>query len=69
MSKPISATQILRYNESYYSLVIAVAKRARQIADNAIEEKIVLNEKPVKTAIDEFVSGEYRLIEDPGVKG
>ncbi len=69
MSKPISATQILRNNESYYSLVIAVAKRARQIADNAIEEKIVLNEKPVKTAIDEFVSGEYRLIEDPGVKG
>lgn len=69
MSKPISATQILRNNESYYSLVIAVAKRARQIADNAIEEKIVLNEKPVKIAIDEFVSGEYRLIEDPGVKG
>ncbi len=69
MSKPVSAAQILRNNESYYSLVLAIAKRAREIADDAIEKKEVLNEKPVKTAIDEFVAGEYRIIEDPGVRG
>ncbi len=69
MSKPVSATQILRNNESYYSLVLAIAKRAREIADNAVDQKVVLDEKPVKTAIDEFVAGEYRIIEDPGVKG
>lgn len=69
MSKPVSATQILRNNESYYSLVLAIAKRAREIADDAVEQKVILDEKPVKTAIDEFVSGEYKIIEDPGVKG
>lgn len=69
MSKPVSATQILKNDESYYSLVLAIAKRARDIADKAVSDKVVLEEKPVKTAIDEFVAGDYRLIEDPGVKG
>lgn len=69
MSKPVSASQILKNDESYYSLVLAIAKRAREIADKAVSDKVVLEEKPVKTAIDEFVAGDYRLIEDPGVKG
>ncbi len=69
MSKPVSASQILKNDESYYSLVLAVAKRAREIADKAVSDKVVLEQKPVKTAIDEFVVGDYRLIEDPGVKG
>lgn len=69
MSKPVSASQILKNDESYYSLVLAIAKRAREIADKAVSDKVVLEEKPVKTAIDEFVAGEYRIIEDPGVKG
>ncbi len=63
-----AVVQILKNNESYYSLVIAVAKRARQISDTAQEEKTVLNEKPVKMAVDEFASGEYRLIEDPTLR-
>ncbi|MCD7727567.1 MAG: DNA-directed RNA polymerase subunit omega [Ruminococcus sp.] len=69
MSKPVSATQILKNDESYYSLVLAIAKRAREITDNAVADKVILETKPVKTAIDEFVAGEYKLIEDPGVKG
>lgn len=69
MSKPVSASQILKNDESYYSLVLAIAKRAREIADKAVDEKVVLEEKPVKTAIDEFVDGEYRIIEDPSLKG
>ena len=31
--------QILKNNESTYSLVIAVAKRAREITDDAFEDK------------------------------
>ncbi|MGN0595079.1 MAG: DNA-directed RNA polymerase subunit omega [Hominimerdicola sp.] len=60
--------QILKNNESYYSLVIAVAKRARDITEDAFENKIVLDEKPVKTAVDQFASGEYKFIEDPSLK-
>ena len=64
-----AAVQILKNNESYYSLVVAVAKRAREITENAFENKTVLNERHVKIAVDEFASGEFRLIEDPGVRG
>lgn len=77
-----AAVQILKNNESYYSLVIAVAKRAREITEEAAnsasgstgpaanpKEKIVLNERPVKMAVDEFASGEYKLIESPELRG
>jgi len=62
--------QILKNNESYYSLVLAVAKRARQITDEALEnkDKAIMNEKPVKMAVDEFASGEYKIIEDPSLR-
>lgn len=61
-------SQILKNNESYYSLVIAVAKRARQLSDDAFDEKVNLEEKPVKIAIDEFANGEYKIIEDPSLR-
>lgn len=61
--------QILKNNESTYSLVIAVAKRAREITDDAFESKTILDEKPVKTAVDEFANNEYRFVEDPAVRG
>ena len=60
--------QILKNNESTYCLVIAVAKRAREITDDAFEDKVVLDEKPVKTAVDEFANNEYRFIEDPSIR-
>ena len=63
-----AAIQILKNNESYYSLVVGVAKRAREITEEAFEEKKVLDERPVKKAVDEFASGEYKLIEDPAVR-
>ena len=47
-------TQLISKNDSYYSLVIGVAKRAREIADELAEEKKTLEEKPVKTAVEEF---------------
>ena len=85
-----SMYQIISKNESYYSLVIGVAKRAREIAEAHVREKekakkeaehkakqngdtkirldekmirmVVLEENPVKTAVDEFAAGKYKLI-------
>ncbi len=57
-----SVNQIISKNESSYSLVIAVAKRAREIADELCENNMTLEEKPVKTAIDEIASGKYKIV-------
>lgn len=62
-----SSSQILKNGESTYSLVIAVAKRARDIIDEAFVAKAIIDEKPVKTAVDQFAKGEYKLIEDPSL--
>jgi DNA-directed RNA polymerase subunit omega len=63
-----AAIQILKNNESYYSLVVGVAKRARQITEDAYENETTLDERPVKKAVDEFAAGEYKIIEDPSLK-
>lgn len=63
-----SSSQILKNGESNYSLVIAVARRARQILDDAFEEKVIIEEKPVKTAVEQFARAEYKLIEDPSLR-
>ncbi|MDD6344773.1 MAG: DNA-directed RNA polymerase subunit omega [Oscillospiraceae bacterium] len=60
-----SVNQIISKNESCYSLVIAVAKRAREIADELYKNSRTLEEKPVKTAVEEFASGKYKIIEAP----
>jgi len=56
-------TQLITKNESCYSLVIGIAKRAREIADDLYKNDQPLEEKPVKTAVDEFARGEFRIIE------
>ena len=63
-----SSSQILKNGESNYSLVIAVARRARQILDDAFDEKVIIDEKPVKTAVEQFARAEYKLIEDPSLR-
>ncbi len=62
MLKP-SDNKICTPHQSAYSLVIAVAKRARQIAEQADEEGQVLTEKPVDLAVHDFVDNKYRIIE------
>lgn len=47
--------------DSKYSLVIAVAKRARQIV-NRREPGIVLPHKPVIMALDEIAQGRIRMV-------
>ena len=64
-----SVSEILANNESYYSLVIAVAKRAREITEDAFDEKKILDVKPVQTAVEQIAGKEYKIIEDPALKG
>ena len=57
-----AVNQIISKNESCYALVIAVAKRARQIAEELYSKGETLEEKPVKTAVEEIASGKCRII-------
>ena len=52
-----SLKELTKNNQCRYSLVIATAKRARGIAENAEDQGLMLSEKPVKTAIHEIASG------------
>ena len=51
-----------KYSKSRYSTVIGVAKRAREIAEQAAEDKEILTEKTVKTAMRELIEGKYRIV-------
>ena len=51
-----------KYSKSRYSTVIGVAKRAREIAELAAEEKDILTEKPVKTAMTELIEGKFKIV-------
>ncbi|NLJ30684.1 MAG: DNA-directed RNA polymerase subunit omega [Clostridiales bacterium] len=62
MLKP-SADLIISPKQSRYSLVIAVAKRARQIAAEAEEKGEILVEKPVDLAVQDFIKHRYEFIE------
>ncbi|MBR1822674.1 MAG: DNA-directed RNA polymerase subunit omega [Ruminococcus sp.] len=57
-----AVNQIISKNESCYSLVIAVARRAREIADELYEKGETLEEKPVKTAVEELASGKCKIV-------
>ena len=58
-----SIENMLSGKESRYALVIGVAKRARQIAQNFEDEGIITDEKPVLLAIDEFKHHKFNIIE------
>ena len=58
-------SQIIKKDDSYYRFVVDVAKRAREIAEEAEEEKIPLEEKPVKLAVEEFAAGKYKMTSHP----
>ena len=56
-----SMYQIIGKHDNYYEFVVAVAQRARDIADAAENNHISLIEKPVKLAVEEFASGAVRV--------
>ncbi len=59
---------VLKNHLSRYSLVIATAKRAREIADQAEENKEIITEKPVSLALDQILKGEYTIIEPEEIR-
>lgn len=64
MIKPI-ADLILTPDQSRYSLVVAIAKRAREISEEAEKSHEVLEQKPVELAVHQYVNHEYTMIEQP----
>lgn len=61
-------TEVLEKYESRYSLVAATAKRAREIAAEAEEDGVILDEKPVSLALDEIIAGKINIIESDEIK-
>ncbi len=61
-------TEVLSNHLSRYSLVIATAKRAREIAQEAEENGEILIEKPVSLALDEIVEGKIKVIEPEEIR-
>ncbi len=59
----IDLKPLLKGGISRYSLVVAVAKRSREIADEAKEEGEILVEKPVSLAVDDFLDERYSIRE------
>ncbi len=62
MLKPQIA-QLLNECDSPYSLVVTIAKRSRDIAQDALDSKNILDDKPVNIAIEEFGAHKFKIIE------
>ena len=61
-----SVNDLIGNNENCYSFVVAIAKRARVIADKANDDGVLLYEKPVQMAVKDYMSGKFHII--PAVK-
>ena len=59
---------LLKGNISRYSLCTAVAKRARDITQQAVESKEILDINPVTEAVDELSTGVYGVYEPTGLR-
>ncbi len=62
MLKP-SENVIKTPHKSHYSLVIAVAKRAREITEEYETQGEIMIEKPVDLAVKDFVMEKYSITE------
>ena len=51
------------------SLVVAIAKRAREIAAEAELKGEILVEKPVDLAVNEYIEGAFRIVEPKECSG
>jgi DNA-directed RNA polymerase subunit omega len=63
-----SIGEITTQNETPYTVVIAVAKRAREIAEDIYKSGQILEQKPVKTAVEDFARRKFRMVEDNTLK-
>lgn len=62
MLKPTNET-VSEEKRSRYSLVIGVAKLAREVSQEAEEKGEPLLQKPVSVALNEIVNENYRIVE------
>lgn len=60
--------ELLKNVESRYMLVNVIAKRAREIAQDAEDEGEQLNEKPVSLAIQEIADGKIKAESVPAAE-
>ena len=63
-----SLKDVLKNNLSRYSLVIATAKRAREISEAAEKDVVILTEKTVSLALEEIVDGKVKIIEPEEIR-
>lgn len=59
----LSVDDMLNGKANRYALAVAVAKRAREITDQATLQGEVMEEKPVNVATEEFKEHKYKIIE------
>lgn len=59
---------VLTNHLSRYSLVTATAKRAREIAEEAEENREIMTEKPVSIALEEILAGDYVIVEPEEIR-
>lgn len=60
--------ELLKDHTSRYSLVTAVAKRARTITEDPVLSEKCGTEKPVSYALDEFLAGKFEIKEPEEIK-
>ena len=63
MLKP-SADLIIDPKQSRYALVVAIAKHAREIAEEAEKNGEILVDKPVDLSVHNFMTHDYIITED-----
>ena len=63
-----SLQHVLKNHLSRYSLVIATAKRAREISEKAEENGDILPETPVSLALQEIVDEKVKTIEPEEIR-
>ena len=61
--RKVSVEQMLKGERDDYSLVVAVARRAREIVDETVTTGEIITEKPVRIALKEFENNKYDIYE------
>ena len=62
--KVLSVDDMFANQSSRYPLVIAVAKRAREITEKVNREERIIEEKAVNIAINEFKNHKYIIVQN-----
>lgn len=56
-----SINNMMQNGDNAYSFVIAVAKRAREIANEAKDKDEILAQSPLKLAVNDFAQGRVKI--------